>query len=281
MDDQSWREVSGLAWGDVSRHWVEFVDPADADQLIRADLTWLTSDWSCIFGQGCRGISADHPGAGCCTFGAHFTEPADEARVAAHVERLTDELWQHRAEGLALGWAVDAEDDVHADEPGHDDDNPDDNTPATPRQTRRLDVACIFHNDATFAAGSGCALHLLALRQGMSPVETKPDVCWQLPIRRQYRHGERADGSPTLEITITEFTRGGWGAGGADLAWYCTGSPAAHVGSEPVFRTSRDELVELIGQSAYDVLSVECETFLRRRMPLHPATVAARGSSTT
>jgi len=28
---------------DFPRAWVEFVDPADPEQVIRADLTWLTS----------------------------------------------------------------------------------------------------------------------------------------------------------------------------------------------------------------------------------------------
>ena len=37
------------------RQWVEFVDPADTGQLIKADLTWLTSNWTCIFGRGCQG----------------------------------------------------------------------------------------------------------------------------------------------------------------------------------------------------------------------------------
>ena len=246
--------------GDVTRYWVEFADPADADQVVRADLTWLTSSWSCVFGAGCRGIDAALPGAGCCTFGAHFTEPADEQRVAGFVEQLTDDVWQLRDEGMRGGWAMAAPDEDDA------------------RQTRTVEGACIFLNRPGFAAGSGCALHLLALHQGREPLETKPEVCWQLPFRRSYRHGERADGSPTLEITIAEFDREAWGPGGAELDWYCTCSPTAHVGAEPLFRSGRAELVELLGEAAYRVLALECERFLARRMPLHPATMAARGS---
>ena len=41
---------------DFPRQWVEFTDPADAKNLIKADLTWLTSRWTCIFGRGCQGI---------------------------------------------------------------------------------------------------------------------------------------------------------------------------------------------------------------------------------
>ena len=35
--------------GEFPRQWVEFVDPAEPHQLIKADLTWLTSRWTCIF----------------------------------------------------------------------------------------------------------------------------------------------------------------------------------------------------------------------------------------
>ena len=41
---------------DFPREWIEFADPADAEHLIRADLTWLCSRWTCIFGRGCHGI---------------------------------------------------------------------------------------------------------------------------------------------------------------------------------------------------------------------------------
>ena len=66
---------------DFPRQWVEFVDPAESGHLIRADLTWLTSRWTCIFGRGCRGIDAERPDAGCCVHGAHFSERADRKRV--------------------------------------------------------------------------------------------------------------------------------------------------------------------------------------------------------
>ncbi|MFP5372785.1 MAG: hypothetical protein ACLGI3_18850, partial [Actinomycetes bacterium] len=152
------------------RLWVEFADPAEAGQVFRCDLTWLTSSWTCIFGRGCQGIYADRPDDGCCTLGAHFADEDDERRVAAEVDRLTDDDWQLREVG-ARDW-------VEEDEEGE-------------RKTRVHDGACIFLNRPGFAAGPGCALHALALRTGRSVVETKPDVCWQLPIRRTYRTVER------------------------------------------------------------------------------------------
>ena len=57
------------------------------------------------------------------------------------------------------------------------------------------------------------------------PHTLKPDVCWQLPIRRTYRTVERPDETSYLEVTIAEYDRRGWGPGGHDLDWYCTRQP--------------------------------------------------------
>ena len=64
-------------------------------------------------------------------------------------------------------------------------------------------------------------------------------MCWQLPIRRSYRTVKRPDDSSYLEVSIAEYDRRGWGPGGHDLDWYCSGNPEAHVGREPVYRTAR------------------------------------------
>ena len=50
---------------DFAREWVEFTDPADPEHMVRADLTWLCSRWTCIFARGCRGILEDRPDDGC------------------------------------------------------------------------------------------------------------------------------------------------------------------------------------------------------------------------
>lgn len=248
---------------DVARIWVEFPDPDTADgeaptQVFRADLTWLTSHWTCIFGNGCRGIYADRPTDGCCTLGAHFSDTDDEARVGTWVAKLGRKMWQRRAEG-ADRW-------TEVDEEGS-------------RKTRVVDGACIMLNDPDHDF-PGCALHHLAAKEKVSFVETKPDVCWQLPIRRTYRTVERPDGTSYLEVSLSEYDRRGWGEGGHDLDWYCTGNPEAHRGSEPVYLSNADELTELIGASAYATLAQLCEQALasRKRLSLtvHPATRRAR-----
>jgi hypothetical protein len=235
------------------RAWVEFPDPGDDAQVFRCDLTWLTSNWMCIFGQGCRGIYADRPDDGCCTLGAHFSDKDDEKRVGRYVTMLDREHWQFHDAGQGKRW-IDTDDDGD-------------------RKTAVHEGACIFLNRPGFPGGAGCALHGLALRLDKHPLETKPDVCWQLPIRRTYREVELPDGASYTEVSIGEYDRRGWGPGGHDLDWYCSGNTEAHVGQEPVYVSNGPELVELMGQAAYDELVRHCEAHLRSRsaLAIHPA----------
>jgi len=249
-DDARAEEV-GL---DFARAWVEFPDPADEDQVFRCDLTWLTSRWSCIFGQGCHGIQMGRADDGCCTLGAHFSDKDDEKRVARHVKRLTPDIWQFHEEGTKTGW-------TQKDEDGD-------------RQTRRWQGSCIFQNRPGFAGGAGCALHILALKEGREPLETKPDVCWQLPVRRTYDWIERPDDTKVLQVTIGEYDRRGWGPGGHDLNWWCTSAPSAHGAGKAVYESYAPELTELMGEAAYARLVELCEARLASSLPLvapHPA----------
>jgi hypothetical protein len=260
---------------DVPRLWVEFPDPAGDPsagapaQVIRADLTWLTSRWQCIFGRGCAGIDATRPDDGCCTLGAHFSDADDEARVERWAQRLTPAQWQFHGTPWARTVPPDEDDAADsAESEGAD-------APAT-RATALVDGACVFLNRAGFSGGAGCALHGRALADGVDPLRAKPDVCWQLPLRRTYRHVERGDGTTYLEVSIGEYDRRGWCPGGAALDWYCSGNPSAHTGVVPVVESLRAELVELIGEPAYAELRRRCDAVAEspRLLPLvvHPAT---------
>jgi hypothetical protein len=223
---------------DFPREWVQFSDPADPDHVIRADLTWLTSAWTCIFGRGCAGVVEGRPDDGCCSHGAFFTDDDDLARVTAAVADLTPEDWQLAPVGRA-DWTEEDRGDAE------------EKDGVRSLRTRIVDDACVFLNRPGFAGGMGCALHRMALRTGQHPLATKPDVCWQLPVRREQEHVDRPDGTRVLMTTIGEFDRRGWGPGGHDLHWWCTGSPAAHVSPEPLVATYAAELIALIGAAAY------------------------------
>ncbi|MGI8522623.1 MAG: hypothetical protein ACR2K3_04840, partial [Nocardioides sp.] len=101
----------------------------------------------------------------------------------------------------------------------------------------------------------------------------KPDVCWQLPLRRQFRDVDRGDGTTYSEVQIGEYVRAAWGPGGHDLDWYCSSNTEAHVGREPVYVSCADELTALMGAPAYEALVRHCEEHLAAGTPLapHPA----------
>ncbi|MCF6745714.1 hypothetical protein E9529_15820 [Blastococcus sp. KM273128] len=258
---------------DFAREWVEFPDPADPEHVVRADLTWLASAWTCVFGRGCAGVVEGRPDDGCCSHGAFFTDEDDLHRVTAAVADLTEEDWQLAATGRGAWTEVDdAEDPEEGGTAAQDDGR------VRSLRTRVVDGACVFLNRPGFAGGTGCALHRMALRTGLHPLTTKPDVCWQLPVRREQEHVDRPDGTRVLVSTIGEFDRRGWGPGGHDLHWWCTGSPTAHVSPVPLVETYAAELVALLGGPAYEELRRLTELRLDQGLVApHPASPALAG----
>ena len=255
----------------ADREWVSFQDDTELRTWV-FDVTFLLSRWSCIFGRGCQGVltgPAPELVQGCCSYGAHFTDEADVARVERAAATLGPEEWQFRAEGRRRGVVK--------------------TTRAGDRMTRMVRGACIFLNRPGFPGGYGCALHAFALRSGVHPLQAKPDVCWQLPIRRTYRWVDRPDETRYLEITIGEYDRRGWGPGGHDLVWWCTGATEAHVAAEPLYRSYAAELTELMGAVAYASLVALCEEHEAARasgrlpVAVHPADpqIGARGQRPT
>ena len=240
------------AAGDDVHEWISFDDPDEARTWI-FDVTFLLSPWTCIFGSGCKGVldrDATDMQQGCCSYGAHFVDEADVATVAAAAARLKNRHWQFKKPGLRDGFL------------GTD---PDD--PAT-TVTRLHDGACIFLNRPGFAAGAGCALHVAALEAGERPMDWKPDVCWQLPLRLH----EETDGNGRLTSTLREWKRRDWGEGGTDFHWWCTETHEAFVASHAVYRTMRDEIIEFIGERVYERLVDLLDQRIRRPVPLpHPA----------
>ena len=263
-----------------ARDWVEFANPANPGELFKCDLTWLTSYWQCIYGDGCCGIDADKPDAGCCSDGAYYTSKEDEDRVLKAAKKLTRAEWQFYDQARAKKSGG----KLQITEIGLDKD----------RKTRKVKDSCIFLNRVGYEApgytGSfGCALHHLAVREQVHFVDTKPDICWQLPLRRSWEIREMGDKEITV-VVIGEYERLAWGDGGADFDWYCTSNSEAHVGRVPVYQSNKIELTKMMGEAGYSELEKLCDSRMaailatrkaqkRRELPLfviHPATKAVQ-----
>jgi hypothetical protein len=236
--------------GQPIREWATFEDPANPGSRWHVDVTFLTSPWRCLFRCGCQGVltaPAPELEQGCCSYGAHFTGEEDRDRVLAAAGRLGPDEWQYA--GRARRGGVTAK------------------LPGGGLRTRLVDGACIFLNRPGFRTGAGCALHQLAVREGRHPMAAKPDVCWQLPLRRTDR--QEPDGS--LSNVLSEFGRSGWGPGGDEFAWWCTEAPEAFTGASPLYRSMELELRALVGDALYEAIAAYLDARMADGVVAHPA----------
>jgi hypothetical protein len=196
------------------------------------DVTFLESNWTCIFGNGCQGVlTGPTPELvqGCCSYGAHFVDEKDRRRVEKAAKLLTDDQWQFKSKGKS-------------------------GTTRTKKNgemvTKLVQDACIFLNRPDFHRGAGCALHVMAIDNDESYIPLKPEVCWQLPLRRD----DEVQDDGHVITRIGQWNRRDWGAGGAEFHWWCTESASAFVGKTRVVDSMREELTAMVGEKVYDRL---------------------------
>jgi len=224
----------------------EFIDIDRGDTVWRFEREFLESNWTCLFGNGCKGILAEEAeelNQGCCSLGAHFGDgPAGqhEARqVQAYAAMLTPGQFQFHEEAHDTDASPGALSIYGDDERTH---------------TRVVDGACIFLNRPGFAGGEGCALHIAALADGESPTEWKPSVCWQLPLRIDWETTPTAADPQAETATVRRWSRADWGKHGETMAWCCTErseGAEAYSGERAVIESMRDELTALAGDEVY------------------------------
>jgi hypothetical protein len=210
--------------------------------------TFLRSSWSCIYGAGCKGVlddDATEMQQGCCSFGAHFVDDADVSTTMEYVGRLGKKHWQFRKIGRRDG-VLDTDEGATV--------------------TKVHEDACIFLNRPGFEGGVGCAFHIAAVDAGERPLDWKPDVCWQLPLRLE----QHTDDNGYVTSTLREWKRRDWGAGGAEFHWWCTDAGDAFVGKVPVYQYLRDEIIEMVGEHVYQQMVAVLERPRAIRIA-HPA----------
>jgi hypothetical protein len=215
------------------------------------DLTFLMSNYHCIWGQGCPDTRLQHSARGCCVDGVEIYQgdgdtagAEDLAMIRGRVEQLTDEDWQNRRVALRRdgrdpwGKARFKRDSVH---------------------TRLYAGACIFHNRVDHPGGAGCAFHVAALRRGENPVDWKPRICWQVPLFFDIDEGAKT-------TTVRACRTVDWGDEGS-LEWWCTERRDAFNAEEPVYVSMESELRRVCGGAVYDELAAYCRARKRTREP--------------
>ena len=138
------------------------------------DLTFMLSNYRCIWGCGCPDTRLQRTARGCCVDGVEIYRGdgdtpgrEDLKNIRGRVRQLTDEDWQNRPVALQRG--------------GRDPSGKARFKPGSVH-TRLYPGACIFHNRVDHPGGAGCALHVAALRRGENPMDWKPRICWQVPL---------------------------------------------------------------------------------------------------
>lgn len=194
----------------------------DGDLTWELDAEFLRSNWTCIWNAGCAGIeevAAADEQLGCCSVGAQMLDEDEAMLIAALGATLDSSRAQFAAELEAGGALNDAR-----------------------NNTRVIDGACIFLNRPGFPGGAGCALHAEALANDESPIDWKPSICWQLPLKVERRN---VGGQEIARLRA--WARSDWGPDGQTMAFCCTEPGEAYVGEQPVHVSLRSELVALLG----------------------------------
>jgi hypothetical protein len=213
--------------------WVSFEDPTE-QRSWQFDVTFLASNYSCIFGNGCKGVLSEDTtewNQGCCSYGAHLIDEDDKANLLTHAKRLTAEQWQHKPSSSKAPLTEANDDGIDV--------------------TVLVDDACIFLNRPGFEGGAGCALHIGAMQACERFLDWKPEVCWQVPLRRE----DYTDVNGWVTTTVREWKRRDWGDGGAEFHWWCTESKDAFIGKKAVWESMQDEITEMSSPFAYEKLT--------------------------
>ena len=220
----------------MSQNWIRIDQDGQAWDF---DAGFLASNWQCIWNAGCEGIGETVDAGsqlGCCSVGAEMLDVDEAMRISALGASLDPAITQFAAE-IAEGGALRS---VNSTRAGW--------------ATRVVDGACIFLNRPGFQGGEGCALHLEASASGESHIDTKPSICWQLPLKIERTSTDGAEVN-----TLRGWLRSDWGTGGEQMAYCCTERGAAKanafIGTESVVDSLREELDALLGEELAGKLS--------------------------
>jgi hypothetical protein len=238
--------------------WLTFPSPVDPDHQYRVNVSFMLSNYECIFGRGCPGLLHDGPtpDVGCCTRGVTFYDDDDFAHVSEMVAELTEEDADHIEHIRERGWYLSS-------------------SRGKPYKTRKLGGACIFDNrDGGPTGKPGCAFHHLAARLGKHHSDTKPFICWSVPLNFSAEEPDEPGGRTTT--IVSAFTADAWGGtddeeepdGRGYIGYWCIDTPDAYRGANPVYRSMETELRKGMGDAAYEYMAELLDRIERPRFPM-------------
>jgi hypothetical protein len=248
--------------------WIEFVvpdpdeknrDPDYPNVRVRVNVSFMQSGWNCKFGD-CPGIliHGAMTDVSCCQIGVGIEEGEEMARVRKAVSELTAADWDRAGE---KDWY---------DKISRKDRAIDENGVRDPMfHTKVVDGGCILANRHGGPANApGCALHVLAKRTDVHHSETKPDICWQIPFAVD-EEWDKENWHRVLTVTGTPMATWGSSEMNGDLdmpGYWCTETPDAYDGVQPVYRYAETELRKVIGDKLYEEMANRLDG-IRRRYP--------------
>lgn len=236
--------------------WYQFTAPDNPELAWRVHVTFLLSNWTCIYGRGCAGIfgsgSATYqPDIACCYIGAHINSREEMARLDAIVAQLTED--DLGPKGLAYirrhGWRKVFDDSVKEDDPDY-----------VNVKTKVRDGGCVMaKRTGDGDEKTGCAfVHYGNRTNQPDHISVMPDTCWRVPLMlswerepftgREVRVIHPVDGDVWGDEDIPE-DRHAW------MHWWCTDTPDAYVGNTLVYRTMELELRRMMGDQSFELMA--------------------------
>lgn len=237
----------------TSRYGVDWVvvdiqpepDVVDAQYTIRVDASFLMSNWTCLFGNGCPGLftpneSVIRDDVGCCKDSFYVQDDEDQDKIVQMISQLTDDDWdiELSEEVEKNGWLMIGEDG----EP----------------KGRVFEGSCVFNNrNGGSADQPGCAFVAMSRRTGGDHIDVMPNVCWMLPLK--YEQVDDSDflfelGPWTIDKWFVERDHINSIQNPGFCSWWCVDSPEPYVGAEPVYKAMERELRQVVGDHAYETI---------------------------
>ena len=240
---------------DDRHEWFSFEDPNE-DRTWMFDVTFLLSNWTCIWGAGCQGV---------------LTGPAAGAQPGVLLVRRALPRQRRLQAGDPLRQAAHARAVAvprRREEAGRVRDPPEERRLAHPARGRRVHLP----EPPGLRGRRGLrAPHRRASRPASASSTGSPRSAGSCPIRQV----DSTDENGHVTSTVREWKRRDWGEGGFEFHWWCTDAPDAFVGQGARVHHARRRAASRPSGTRSTRRSPSTSTSERRAQDLSPAPAGA------